>query len=122
MIMDDSVVTSIDWQTWYPRCAVSWWTTITDLQWPNRSVRDDIRRRADAFAAAEVDLAINYGCHTRFDFAPMFGALHGYLGEVADELHRVGIRFFDHYSCNIVARPRGADAGPICTGATGITC
>lgn len=102
-------MTSIDWQQWYPRRAASWWTTITDLQWPNRSVRDDLRRRADAFAEAGIDLAINYGCHTRFDFSTVFGALHGYLGEVADELHRVGVRFFDHYSCNIVARPRGAE-------------
>lgn len=105
---DDSGVTKIDWQRWYPRRAVSWWTTINELQWPNRSVRDDIRRRADALAEAGVDLAINFGCHMRFDFAMVFGSLHGYLGEVADELHRVGIRFFDHYSSNVITRPRGA--------------
>jgi hypothetical protein len=40
-----SPMTAIDWQQWYPRRAVSWWTTINELQWPNRSVRDDIRRR-----------------------------------------------------------------------------
>ncbi len=36
-------------------------------------ISGDLDRLAHAFAAAEVDPAINYDCHTRFDFATIFG-------------------------------------------------
>lgn len=92
-----------------PRRVASWWNTLEDLQWPQKSVRDKIKRRAEGFAEAGIDTALNFGFHIRFDFANYFGQLHGYLNEVCEELHQYGIRFFDHYSCNLVERPRGAD-------------
>jgi hypothetical protein len=64
-----------------------------------------IRRRADAFAEAGIDTAIQFGFHFRFDFAPYFGAMHGLFADVANTLHERGIRFLDHYSCNLLARP-----------------
>lgn len=64
-----------------------------------------IRRRADAFAKADVDAVIQFGFHFRFDFAPYFGALHGLFADIADTLHERGIKFLDHYSCNLLARP-----------------
>lgn len=90
-----------------PRRVVSWWSRLPDLLWPEVRVRDAIRRRADALAQAGVDTAIQFGFHFRFDFAPYFGLLHGYFAEVAEALHERNIRFFDHYSCNLIARPRG---------------
>jgi hypothetical protein len=57
-------------------------------------------------AAARIDVAIQFGFHYRFDFAWCFGALHGYWVDVATVLHERGIQFFDHFSCNDIARPR----------------
>ena len=90
----------------YPCRVISWWSTVDDLAWPARSVRDKIRRRADQMAAAEVNTAIQFGFHFRFDFAWCFGAVHGYLADVAAALHERNIRFLDHFSCNAIARPR----------------
>jgi len=85
----------------------SWWCTIEDILWPEKKVSEKIKRRAEGFARAGIDTAINFGFHTRFDFSNYFGSLHGYLAEVCTELHKYGIKFMDHYSCNIVERPRG---------------
>lgn len=90
----------------YPNRVVSWWSTIGDLEWPARAVRDKIQRRADQMAAAKTDAVIQFGFHYRFDFPWYFGALHGYLADVAAALHERGIQFLDHFSCNLVARPR----------------
>lgn len=90
-----------------PRRLSSWWSTIEDLQWPRKSIRDRILRKADLLAEAHVDTAVQFGFHFRFDFAWCFGAIHGYLAAVAEALHERGIRFVDHYSCNLIARPRG---------------
>lgn len=90
-----------------PRRAASWWCALEDLLWPQKRVVDRIKRRAAAFAEARIDTAVNFGFHIRFDFADYFGGLHGYYAEVCSELHRYGIRFMDHYSCNDVERPRG---------------
>ena len=92
-----------------PRRLVSWWSRLPDLQWPDPRVRDAIRRRADRIAAAGVDTVVQFGFHCRFDFAPYFGLLHGYLSDVAETLHQRGIRFLDHYSCNVIARPKSAE-------------
>jgi hypothetical protein len=89
----------------YPRRVISWWTNINDLEWPARAVRAKIERRADAMAAAKIDVAIVFGFHYRFDFAPYFGALHGYLNDVATALHERHIQFMDHFSCNVMGRP-----------------
>ena len=89
-----------------PRRAACWWTTIDDLLWPQKSVKDKIKKRAEAFAEARIDMAINFGFHCRFDFSNYFGPLHAYYTNVCEELHQYGIKFMDHYSCNTVSRPR----------------
>src|ERR1700755_2230587 len=50
---------------WVPRRAASWWGSIEDLQWPAKSVTDKIKRRAEGFAKANIDTAINFGFHMR---------------------------------------------------------
>ncbi|HEX5552791.1 MAG TPA: hypothetical protein VFX43_06040 [Chitinophagaceae bacterium] len=90
-----------------PHRAASWWCTLDDILWPQKSVIDNIKRRAEGFAAAKIDTAINFGFHVRFDFSNYFGQLHGYYANVCEELHKYNIRFLDHYSCNDVERPRG---------------
>jgi hypothetical protein len=90
-----------------PNRAASWWCTLEDLMWPEKQVVDRIKRRAEGFAEAGIDTAINFGFHLRFDFSDYFGSLHGYYAQVCEELHKYGIRFMDHYSCNFVTRPRG---------------
>jgi hypothetical protein len=92
-----------------PRRAASWWCSLEDLLWPQKKIVDRVKRRAAAFAEARIDTAINFGFHIRFDFSNYFGQLHGYYANVCEELHRYGIRFMDHYSCNDVERPRGDD-------------
>jgi len=90
----------------FPRRMASWWCTIDDLLWPQKAVVDKIKKRADGYARAGIDTAINFGFHNRFDFANYFDRLHGYYANVCEELHRRGIRWMDHYSCNHVCRPR----------------
>ena len=90
-----------------PYRTASWWCTLEDLLWPQKKIVDRIRYRAEAFANAGIDTAINFGFHVRFDFSNYFGQLHGYLANVCEELHRYNIRFMDHYSCNHIERPRG---------------
>lgn len=92
-----------------PERIASWWNTIEDLQWSQKSIRDKIKRRAEAFAEAQIDMVVNYGFHIRFDFANYFGQLHGLMANVCEELHQYGIKFMDHYSCNHVQRPRNED-------------
>lgn len=89
-----------------PNRAASWWCTLADLQWPQKAVMDKIKRRADGFAKAGIDTAINFGFHNRFDYANYFGQLHGYYASVCEALHQRNIRFMDHYSCNDLTRPR----------------
>lgn len=93
------------------RCGrtASWWSRIGDLAWPDPRIRDRVRRRADAYAEARVESVIHFGFHCRFDFAPYFGLVHGLLADIAEALHARGIRFLDHYSCNVVARPRSRE-------------
>lgn len=75
--------------------------------WPDPRITDRLKRRADALAAAEVQTVLHFGFHERFDLAPYFGLIHGLFADIAGALHERGILFIDHYSCNIVARPRG---------------
>ncbi len=89
-----------------PKRVASWWCTLDDILWPQKGVADRIKRRAEDFAEAGIDTAINFGFHIRFDFANYFGQLHGYLNNVCEELHKYDIRFLDHYSCNTIERPR----------------
>ncbi len=90
-----------------PNRSASWWADIRDILWPEKDIVDKIKRRAEAFAKAKIDTAINFGFHIRFDFSDYFGQLHGYYANVCEELHQYGIKFIDHYSCNHVERPRG---------------
>jgi hypothetical protein len=92
----------------YPQRVISWCSTLDDLAWPSRAVRDKIQRRADQMAAAKIEAAIQFGFHYRFDFAWNFGAVHGYLADVSTALHERNIQFLDHFSCNVIARPRTA--------------
>ncbi|MBP1994927.1 hypothetical protein [Paenibacillus eucommiae] len=89
-----------------PQRAASWWCTLDDILWPQKGVIDRIKRRAEGFAEAGIDTAINFGFHIRFDFSNYFSQLHGYLNNVCEELHKYDIRFLDHYSCNLIERPR----------------
>lgn len=92
-----------------PTNVASWWCTLEDILWPQKAVIDKIKRRAENFAKAKIDTAINFGFHIRFDFSNYFGQLHGYYNNVCEELHQYNIKFIDHYSCNDVERPRGED-------------
>jgi len=92
-----------------PRRAASWWTNLEDILWPEKKIVDRIKRRAENFAEAKIDTAINFGFHVRFDFSNYFGQLHGYYANVCEELHKYDIKFMEHYSCNHVERPRGEE-------------
>jgi|WetSurMetagenome_2_1015567.scaffolds.fasta_scaffold00496_19 hypothetical protein len=92
-----------------PVRTASWWCTLEDILWSQKKIVDKIKQRAEAFANAGIDTAINFGFHIRFDFSNYFGQLHGYYANVCEELHKYDIKFMDHYSCNHVERPRGED-------------
>jgi hypothetical protein len=87
----------------------SWWSVLEDILYPEKKIQDRIRRRADSLAEARFDSVMQFGFHTRFDYVPYFGALHAYHAAVAEELHKRDIRFFEHFSCNVIARPRGRE-------------
>lgn len=93
----------------HPQRVVSWWSSLEDLLYPEKHICEKIKRKAEVLSKAEVDMAIQFGFHLRFDFAPYFGALHAYLANVAEELHSYGIKFLDHYSCNVIARPNSPE-------------
>ncbi len=92
-----------------PKRAASWWCSLEDILWPEKKIIEKIQKRAYEFAKADIDTAINFGFHIRFDFSNYFSQLHGYYATVCDELHKNGIRFIDHYSCNHVQRPKNND-------------
>ena len=83
---------------------VSWWIKWEDLNWPNADNLDRIRRRADLMAENSASAAIVFGAHFRWDWLPFFEILHDYLATVADELHRRGLKLYDHHSVNLVHR------------------
>ncbi len=92
-----------------PRRVASWWNTLDDLLWSQKVIRDKVKRRAEGFASAHIDTAMNYGFHVRFDFANYFGQLNEYFHAIKEELHQYDIKFIEHYSCNHVERPRGKE-------------
>ena len=92
-----------------PRRVASWWNTLDDLLWSQKVVRDKVKRRAEGFATANIDTAMNFGFHVRFDYSNYFGRLNEYFHFVKEELHKYDIKFIEHYSCNHVHRPRGKD-------------
>ena len=92
-----------------PRRVASWWNGIEDLQWSQKQIRDKVKRRAEGFAKANIDTAMNYGFHIRFDFSNYFTQLHEYFAFAKEQLHQYNIKFIEHYSCNHVERPRGKE-------------
>lgn len=89
-----------------PRRVASWWNTLEDLLWSQKVVRDKVKRRAEGFASAHIDMAMNFGFHVRFDYANYFGRLNEYFHFVKEELNQYDIKFIEHYSCNHVHQPR----------------
>lgn len=69
-----------------------------DLNWPDMDNHDKIKRRAEGFARAGVSAAMFFGAHFRWDFLPVFPILHDYIATVAEELHKNGVKLFDHHS------------------------
>lgn len=82
----------------------SWWMHWQDLNWPDVDNLDKIKRRADGMARAGVSAAMFFGAHFRWDFMPFFPLLHDYIATVAEELHKNGVKLFDHHSVNLVHR------------------
>ena len=82
----------------------TWWFHLPDLQWPDPDNRDKVRRRAAAYAEADVSAAMLFGAHFRWDWLPFFPLLHDYIATVAEELHGYGIKLFDHHSVSLVHR------------------
>lgn len=82
----------------------TWWMHWPDLQWPDSDNLDKIKARAEGFAEAGVSAAMFFGAHFRWDFLPVFPLLHDYIATVAEELHKYGIKLFDHHSVNLAHR------------------
>lgn len=75
-----------------------------DLNWPDGDNLDRIKQRAEDMAKAGVSAAMFFGAHFRWDFMSFFPLLHDYIAIVAEELHKNGIKLFDHHSVNLVHR------------------
>lgn len=82
----------------------SWWIRWEDLNWPNPDNLDKIKARAEGLAKANVTAAMIFGAHFRWDYLPVFPLLHDYIATVAEELHKYGVKLFDHHSVNLVHR------------------
>ena len=82
----------------------TWWFHWPDLMWPDSDNLDRIKARAEGYAKANVTAAMLFGAHFRWDFLPVFPLLHDYIATVTEELHKYGIKVFDHHSCNLVHR------------------
>lgn len=95
--------------TFMPRRMSSWWLTLEDLQWNQKMIRDKAKRRAEGMVAANIDTAVNFGFHARFDASNYFKQLHEYFAFVKEQLHQYEIKYIEHYSCNHVTRPRNKD-------------
>jgi len=82
----------------------TWWIRWEDLNWPDSDNYDNLRARAEGLAKAGVTAAMLFGTHFRWDFMPFFPLLHDYIATVAEELHKYGIKLYDHHSVNLVHR------------------
>lgn len=82
----------------------TWWMHWPDLQWPDSDNLDRIKARAEGFARADVTAAVFFGAHFRWDFLPVFPLLHDYIATVAEELHKCGVKLFDHHSVSLAHR------------------
>lgn len=88
----------------YHERIATWWMHWPDLQWPDADNHDKIKAKAEGFAEAGVSAAMFFGAHFRWDFLPVFPLLHDYIATVAEELHKYGIKLFDHHSVNLAHR------------------
>lgn len=82
----------------------TWWIHWNDLNWPDPDNMDKIKARAEGLAKADVTAAMLFGTHFRWDWLPVFPLLHDYIATVAEELHKNGVKLFDHHSVNLVHR------------------
>jgi len=82
----------------------TWWMHWNDLNWPDADNLDKIKARAEGFAKANVSTAMFFGAHFRWDFLPYFTQLHDYIATVAEELHKNGVKLFDHHSVSLIHR------------------
>lgn len=82
----------------------TWWMHWEDLNWPDPDNLDKIKARAEGFAEAGVSAAMFFGAHFRWDFLPYFTQLHDYIATVAEQLHKNGVRLFDHHSVSLIHR------------------
>ena len=82
----------------------TWWMHWPDLQWPDSDNLDKIKARAEGMAKADVTACVFFGAHFRWDFLPVFPLLHDYIATVAEELHKNGVKLFDHHSVNLAHR------------------
>ncbi len=86
--------------------AVSFWIDWQFLDWPGEHVREKIIRRCDEMAAANVNMAVVFGTHFRWDFLPIMARVHDVMAFIAEELHKRNIQFFDHHSSVLTHRIR----------------
>lgn len=82
----------------------TWWINWEDLNWPDHDNMDKIKARAEGLAKADVTAAVIFGTHFRWDYLPYFTILHDYLATVAEELHKNGVKLYDHHSVNLIHR------------------
>ena len=87
-----------------PKRIAAWWYSLEDLNWPSVDGKEKIEKYAKELYDSDVDTVILYGAHFRFDWLPYFTILHSYIKAIADELHKYGIKLFDHHSVNLVHR------------------
>ncbi|MBO5761243.1 MAG: hypothetical protein J6S53_06855 [Lentisphaeria bacterium] len=83
----------------------SWWLRREILDYPDKKISDEIRKRADVLAEGGCDSAIMFGAHFRWDYMPVWERLHDYIAEVVEVLHERNMVFWDHHSCVLTARP-----------------
>lgn len=84
----------------------SWWFRWEDFNYPDKGIEDKLRRRAAAFKAAGVDLAMVFGFHCRWDYVYCFDRVHELIRLSCEACHEHGIQLFDHFSATGVHRPR----------------
>ncbi len=82
----------------------TWWIRWEDLNWPDSDNYDKIKARAESLAKADVSAAMLFGTHFRWDYMPFFPILHDYIATVAEELHKLGVKLYDHHSISLVHR------------------
>ncbi len=86
--------------------SVSFWLDWQFLNWPNEQVKEKIIRRCDELANADVNMAIIFGTHFRWDYLPIISRVHDLLAFIAEQLHERSIELFDHHSSVLTHRVR----------------